>query len=290
MKFVRCRRFEYLVKAGSISNYSFSLVDEDRVGLLEFLFETASYPAERAELIAAACGSLAGCTEEACATTIDRLVELEVFEHVGTPDARRTRVLAISDEASHAIVAKRFAQQGYDVRFAPSHVSEPGGSTLDIAEFLGNGVDYVLVTSAAFSPDLFYRANAACIDAGVPLVIAYLDGREGVIVPLVDVDKVGCYNDFELLRESSFFNLLEYQMMKEDLLNGGVGSITDPLHLSALIDQTLLLLNHYRAFTSINYYAYSLDFERLVSTKTRLLKFPKCPSCQGDRNLAHPFI
>lgn len=297
MRFIRCSKYEYIVKKGSISNYSFSLKDDDKSGLLDFLFERANYPASLSELVNSAVGVLPKCGEVDARSTIEKLTELEVLESMDTM-VGKPKVFVVTGNQYSKIVYDRFSAHGYplEVRIVDS---EPGKKARfdsvdqEYAALLEavDDQDCVIVIKTGFSPSLFYEVNKLCTEDDKKLVIAYLDGAEGVIVPLLNASQVGCYNDFELLRESSFFNLLDYQIMKEDLVRKDSNKIiTSQLYFSMLIDHTLLLFDRYIKSTSINYYAYSLDFERLVFTKTRLLKFPKCPSCQGDRNLVHPFI
>jgi hypothetical protein len=42
--FVRVNRYEYLLKKGTLSNYSFTILDEDELGFLSILFEDLIYP------------------------------------------------------------------------------------------------------------------------------------------------------------------------------------------------------------------------------------------------------
>ncbi|ADH60237.1 hypothetical protein Tmath_0473 [Thermoanaerobacter mathranii subsp. mathranii str. A3] len=151
--------------------------------------------------------------------------------------------------------------------------------------------DCVLVIQKYFNPNLFYKINRLCVDLEKKFVISYLDGDEGLIIPIMDINRAGCYNDFELLRESSFYNLLDYQIMKESYIKeNNVLIASDNLYFNTLLNLTMLILDKYLKCTYINNYAYSVDFERMVITKIRLFRFPKCPSCQGDKNLTHPFI
>lgn len=295
MRFIRCSRYEYMVKRGTISNYSFNLQDEDRLGTLEYLFERVDYPVARDRLLEILGTAFDATESDALTSVVDRLAELEILEDVAAGPSG-ARLLLLVDESASTLARPRFDNAGHDARIVSldgSASASTEGSKLDddsLSEAIGER-DLTVVLTTSFAPGLFYRLNRLCLARGKALVIAYLDGSEGVIVPLLDPMKCGCYNDFEILRESSFYNLLDYQMVKERILaDSAHAPLPDPLHLSALVDQTLLILRQLLKFTSIDYYAYSLDFERLVNTKTRLMKFPKCPSCQGDRDLVHPFI
>lgn len=165
-------------------------------------------------------------------------------------------------------------------------------SSLEDEQFIESvkNSEYIVVISKLFQPNLFYKVNYISVNLNKKIIISYLDGDEGIIVPIINPSKTGCYNDFEMLRESSFHNLLDYQIMKEYKINNGNNGHFNEFYYGMLIDYTIILLNNYSKYSYINSYAYSLDFERLVTSKVRLLKFPKCPSCQGDSNLTHPFI
>lgn len=298
MKFIRCSKYEYLVKAGSMSNYSLCVKDEDKQGIIEYLFEQIKYPASQKELVDELVSKLNHSKVKDIKNTVTRLKELEIIVHTKEKDRNQT-VFILADDNCAALAKDRFSAQGYNVRgrIFSSNRNIKNYSFKSINQDykqLSKAIskhDFIVLLSTSFSPTLFYEVNKVYLEDNKKLIIAYLDGREGVIVPLLNPVQVGCYNDFEILRESSFFNLLDYQMMKEHILRGNSNNGNyNQVHLSALIDQTLLLLEHYLKSSDINYYAYSFDFERLVNIKTKLLKFPKCPSCQSDRNLVHPFI
>ncbi|EUJ21535.1 hypothetical protein MAQA_02352 [Listeria aquatica FSL S10-1188] len=48
--FIRVNKYEYLLKKGTISNYSFNIIDEDRLGFLTLLFEELDYPMEEQDI------------------------------------------------------------------------------------------------------------------------------------------------------------------------------------------------------------------------------------------------
>ncbi|MFZ5354005.1 MAG: hypothetical protein ACOZCL_14970 [Bacillota bacterium] len=304
MHYIRCSRYEYYVKKGSISNYSFNVQDEEKTGVLEIIFEKTAYPITQDKLVGELTSKINNFGAEKAVEFIDRLKELEIIQDIHQQNNKECKLFIMTDSCNTDFVKNKFSEQGFEIKMAAlDSVKELGkDKALNIAKFTDEqlieaikGYDIAVVLKGSFSPSLFYRLNRICLQLKKKLVISYLDGNEGVIVPLLNYNQVGCYNDFEILRESSFYNLLDYQIMKEHLINNEVGIIGseykfNPLHFSALTDNTLLLLNYYTKYSSINYYAYSLDFERMVNTKTRLLKFPKCPSCQGDRNLVHAFI
>ncbi|MGL5972840.1 MAG: hypothetical protein ACRCZK_03920 [Oscillospiraceae bacterium] len=176
-------------------------------------------------------------------------------------------------------------------KFPVSHQDTYSQYAENLIEDAISNCEFVIVLTSYFSPALFYQLNAKCVEFNKMFFISYLDGNEGIIIPLRAPAKLSCYNDFELLRESSFYNLLDYQMMKEEL-NGENLDIPqyEQLHLEALLLNTTLLLQNFLKNTNINQYAYSYDFERMVNCKTKLMRFPNCPSCQGDTNISHPFI
>lgn len=295
MQYIRCSKYEYLIKKGSISNYSFNLRDEEKNGILEILFEKTKYPMEKDELKSYMIENADFSESSKAEELINQLLEIEVF----LKESSQTipNICLIVDRYNTGFVGDMFLNQGYIHSVFPLENEENSDSICldwedDKLKQILSPFDYVVLLKNNYSPSTLHKLNKICLSEKKKVVMSYLDGNEGVIVPLLNVEQTGCYNDFELLRESSFYNLLDYQVMKEKLLHGE--TVEDPnqnfLHFSTLVNHTLLLLNHYLTFTSMNYFAYSLDFERMVTTKTRLLKFPKCPSCQSDKNLVHAFI
>ncbi|WP_100332613.1 hypothetical protein [Bacillus xiapuensis] len=296
MLFIRCSRYEYLVKKGSMSNYSFHLKDEDKTGILEALFEKTDFPVPQERLAEELSNKISEPNEKYVSDLLEQLLEIEVMLECPNAQQIEKPVCIMTDLEQVSVIQDIFEKGGYSAQllvlddanhneqFISLNHNEAASEKLEPFE-------YVILFKNHFSPGTFYQANKLCLEQNKKLIIAYLDGSEGIIIPLLNFAQVGCYNDFEILRESSFYNLLDYQVMKERLLQQDkVQPTSHPLHFHMLVNQTALLLNQYMQFSSLNYYAYSMDFERMVNTKTRLLKFPKCPSCQSDKNLVHAFI
>lgn len=296
LQFIRCSKYEYLIKKGSISNYSFNVRDEEKSGLLDLLFNQITYPAEEEVIYQQVEERLGDLDHDYIKSILDQLLDTEIMYEVGSLPQEQLRMSVITGIDHISMVEEKFAETNFHIA---TYVINPSTDEADVAldmedeQMLAQtfqDTDYILLFQDHFSPQLFHKMNAFCLNHNKKLMISYLDGNEGIIIPLVNFNQVGCYNDFEIMRESSFYNLLDYQVMKERAIEEDPISQTNKLHLDFLLNHTILLLNQITTVTSINYYAYSLDFERLVNTKTRLLKFPKCPSCQGDKNLVHPFI
>lgn len=288
MQFIRCSRYEYLIKKGSISNYSFNIKDEEKTGILEVLFEKTSFPITKENLFL----HLKGKKEESDSeikNIVNKLVEIEVLLAYNEEKYQKQPICIITEDGQ--LVKDVFLREKFQI----SIISDTELKMMENDEKKANSFlqdfEYLVLFKNHFSPSTFYMVNKLCLNYNKKLIISYLDGQEGIIIPLLNVAQVGCYNDFEILRESSFYNLLDYQVMKERLLKQENNQLTsNPLHFNMLVHQTVLLLNHFTRYSYMNYYAYSLDFERMVNTKTRLLKFPKCPTCQSDKNLVHAFI
>lgn len=299
MQFIRCSRYEYLVKKGSISNYSFNLKDEEQSGILEIIFEEITFPISRDDLEAQLLMRIEDIDSNYIKSLLDQLLEVEILCELSAVTEKNMKICVITDSEKVDVIMNAFCEQSYEIQ---SFVFENPSSESNNIKFLElqneknaleqlKDFEYVLVFKEHFSPSTFYKVNKLCLELNKKLIISYLDGNEGIIIPLVNFSQIGCYNDFEILRESSFYNLLDYQIMKEQLLQQDYPhKPSNNLHFNILVNQTVLLLNHYSSYTNINYYAYSLDFERMINTKSRLLKFPKCPSCQSDKNLVHAFI
>lgn len=300
MNFIRCSRYEYFAKIGSISNYSYHLKDEEKSGILEVLFEETTFPMEKDELMDLLRVKTVNIETEQMEDLLKRMIEIEVLYELTDNTSEQISVTIITDRSRADMVATSFHELDYQVKlFTLEDDGEESSLKWNVFQVDNEAqaseqiseAEYVLLFKTNFSPALLYKINKLCLDLHKKLIISYLDGHEGVIIPLVNFNQVGCYNDFELLRESSFYNLLDYQIMKEQLMeNDKIPDIASSLHFNALLNQTILLFDHYVKYTNINYYAYSFDFERMVNTKMKLFKFPKCPSCQGEKNLVHAFI
>lgn len=300
MNFIRNSKYEYLAKIGSISNYSFQLKDEQHSGILEILVEEVKFPITYDSLIELLLKTTTNVNIEQIKKVIENLIEIEVLYKMSQMNREKIPVCMIVDKEEQETIRQCIQEPDYDVTyFALDNGSKEIVSSDNILylddEKKGNKqlepFEYILLFKKNFSPAIFYKLNKMCLGLNKRFIISYLDGHEGIIIPLLNTKQVGCYNDFELLRESSFHNLLDYQIMKEKFLNGDNPSNSPVLiHFKSLVLQTMLLFKHYTTYTNINYYAYSLDFERLVTTKSRLLKFPKCPSCQTDKNIVNAFI
>lgn len=282
LQFFRCTKQKYLVKKGSMSNYSFDIIDERGTGVLDILFEKLKYPMDE-EKFRTAIEKFVG---DEVNEFINKLLELEVLKR--TDDKKeKNSLFIITNDDNRMIFTKKLEEMDYIINgFCDLELLDTSDSNL--ANNIKN-CDVLLVFSNTFRPDVFYTVNPYIVENGTKTLIAYMDGDEGIILPLENPAKYGCYNDFELLREASFHNLLEYQVMKEEMMKG---KPTKPVcfYSSMLIDWAIVVLNSICKETHINHFSYSLDFERMHFAKSKLFRFPKCPSCQGDANLTHPFI
>lgn len=217
---------------------------------------------------------------------LQKLFELEILcrtdNHIG-----KHSLLIITNEQNHNLLSAKLIDTNYDIIgfYDLEKVLVPDKEL----EKQIKKCDVLLLFSNTFRPDVFYAVNPYIVANETKTVIAYMDGDEGIIVPLVNPKKLGCYNDYELLREASFHNLLEYQVMKEEIMKMKPSGKMTFQHLM-LADWVIIIMNSICHETHINHFAYSLDFERMHFAKTKLFRFPKCPSCQGDTNLTHPFI
>ncbi len=282
LQFFRCTNQKYLVKKGSMSNYSFDIIDEKDTGILNIIFEKTEYPVDENTFRKIVEEYLGDEAEE----FIQKLYELEVLKRTDDNASRRLLFIITSDK-NRDLLTEKLECMNYEITgfYDLEKLSMPDS----VLEENIRKCDILLVFSNTFRPDVFYAVNPYIVANKTKTVIAYMDGEEGIILPLVNPQKHGCYNDFELLRESSFHNLLEYQIMKEEIMKTKPVGITS-FQSSMLIDWAMVIMNSICRETYINHFAYSIDFERMHFAKTKLFRFPKCPSCQGDVNMTHPFI
>lgn len=282
LQFFRCTKQKYLVKKGSMSNYSFDIIDEKGTGILDVLFEKTKYPAEEEVFRKMVAEHLGDEAEE----FIQKLLELEVLKKTDEKSDKYS-VFVITGSENRELISKKMADMNFEV-YGFYDLEQVSAQDNAFTEGIRK-CDILLVLSNTFRPDAFYDVNPYIVENEKKTVIAYMDGDEGIILPLVNPKKFGCYNDFELMREASFHNLLEYQVMKEEMIKNKPVKAAS-VYSEMLIDWTIVIMNMVCKETQINHFAYSLDFERMHFAKSRLFRFPKCPGCQGDVNLTHPFI
>ncbi len=291
MQIIKIKDGEYLVKEGTMSNYSFELKDEKNDHLLDTIIEDSGlFPQDESSLVDKLSNINAVWSKERISETIKKLTDFN-FLNYKNADTQKVKVVVITNQID---LAKKKFGKIESVQIL-EYLDDDASKTEDKAfvEHINANAELILVFSTWYNPTLFYKINQYCIQNQKSLVISYLDGNEGVLVPLINFSQTGCYNDFELLREASFHNLLDYQVAKEQIIRTDTApgkKYFDELYEDALLIRTSLLIRKIISDSFINYYAYEFDFERLVDSKIRLIKFPKCPSCQGDKNLTHPFI
>lgn len=282
LQFIRCTRHKYLVKKGSMSNYSFDIIDEKETGILDVLFEKTRYPIDEESFNKIVHDNLGNESEE----LVQKLLELGVLKRTDNEIGKRS-LFIITESENYDLLTHKLCNMNYDITGFYS-LEQVTDSDKTIKKEIQE-CEVLLVLSNTFRPDVFYEVNPYIVENETKTIISYMDGDEGIIIPLVNPQKYGCYNDFELMREASFHNLLEYQIMKEEIIkNKPIRA--NSFYSEMLVDWTIVVLNSICNESHINHFAYSIDFERMHFAKTRLFRFPKCPSCQGDSNLTHPFI
>lgn len=282
IQFFRCTNHKYLVKKGSMSNYSFDIIDENRTGILNVIFEQIEYPISE-KIFREIVGKYLGDETEEFLKT---LFELEVIQQITKQISKRS-IFIIADNKNYELLTKKLLDMEYNI--IEFYDLEKLFTQDESLEEKISKCEVVFVFSNTFRPDVFYAVNPYIVKECIKTLFVYMDGDEGVILPLVNPQKFGCYNDYELLRETSFHNLLEYQIMKEEIMKKKPEGIISFYH-SMLLDWAIVIMNSICSSTYINHFAYSLDFERMHFAKSKLFRFPKCPGCQGDVNLTHPFI
>lgn len=282
LQYFRCTNQRYLIKKGSMSNYSFDIIDEMGTGILNIIFDQTKYPIDEKVF----CKMVDGYLGDEAEKFICELFELGVLQKTDDHVDKRS-VFVITNAQNRDLLETKLIDMNYDI-IDFYDLEKVSASDTTLEENILK-CEVLLVFSNTFRPDVFYTVNSYIVANGTKTLIAYMDGDEGIILPLVNPQKFGCYNDFELLREGSFHNLLEYQIMKEEIMKTKpVGTIR--FQGSMLADWAIIVMNSIYCEAYINHFAYSLDFERMNFSKSKLFRFPKCPSCQGDVNLTHPFI
>lgn len=276
--FIRVNKYEYLIKKGTISNYSFNVVDEERIGFLPFIFEEINYPIEKKELLNQIKLNYV-LNEEDLSKYIDDFLD--------------TGILIIHQEKINGeilIVAPEMYIDSVSSKFSELSNKEVRQQTVENLNFENINEEFIYTFLPYYSPSLLHEINRYCVENEKKLFITYIDGAEGIIIPLLNIGEGSCFNDYEIMRESSLYNLLDYQIMKEHLIVKKDSPRIESIKVDYILLSSLLIMNQYLESTTINDFAYSIDVERFIITKTKLFRFPKNPVNQSDRNIKHPFI
>ncbi|EUJ21534.1 hypothetical protein [Listeria aquatica] len=160
---------------------------------------------------------------------------------------------------------------------------------LETVDYFKINEDILALFMPYYSPVVLHEIDEFCVRNNKKLFVTYVDGDEGIILPLMANDGL-CYNDYEIMRESSLHNLLDYQVMKEHLISKKVDMKIHAFKWEYVLISSLLILKRHLEKTLINSFAYSIDIERFIITKTKLFRFPKNSLSQSDINIKHPFI
>jgi len=275
--FVRVNRYEYLLKKGTLSNYSFTILDEDELGFLSILFEDLIYPLAEEGIVKRLEQELK-MTKEKIKEILLQLKEAEVLiEHT---EAKKLSICALAPSEIKDQVHARLAE-----------VIESNIKTLDLKD-----VDYTKITEEIvalflpyYSPTILHEIDEFCVKNGKQLFITYIDGDEGIVVPLMAKNGLS-YNDYEIMRESTLYNLLDYQVMKEHLIVKESEMRIQQFKWEYILLSSLLIFKQHLEKPLINSFAYSIDTERFILTKSKLFRFPKNALSQSDANIKHPFI
>lgn len=154
LQFFRCTKSKYLVKKGSMSNYSFDIIDEKGTGVLEYIFEKEKYPVDEENFNSTVRKYLGDESND----FIEKLIELEVLKRVEKKVDKRTVFVITGNENKELLIGKleemNFESIGsYDIEKLSESNQE-----------LENGInkcDIVLVLSNTFRPDVFMRSILA---------------------------------------------------------------------------------------------------------------------------------
>jgi len=275
--FIRVNRYEYLLKKGTISNYSFTILDEEELGFLTILFEKLTYPMAEDKIVKELKQTL-GMTTEKIKDILSELKESDIL-------IKNTK----SDIPSICVLAPNEIKEQIKQRLAEVIKSDIKVKDLQQVNYSDITEELIVLFLPYYSPTILHEVDEYCTQAGKKLFITYIDGDEGIVLPLVSNDGLS-YNDYEIMRESALYNLLDYQVMKEHLIAKKAEMKIQDFKWEYILMSSLLIFKQHLEETMINSFVYSIDTERFIFTKSKLFRFPKNSLSQSDVNIKHPFI
>lgn len=275
--FIRVNRFEYLLKKGTISNYSFTVIDEEKLGVLTILFEEISYPKTQEEIIKSV-NYKGNFSTSKLVEIISQLIDAEIL--LLEEKTIETPLCIITPEKNKLQVEERFRE------IISNNFKIIELERIEYSEILE---EVIVLFIPYYSPSVLHEIAEFGVKKSKKLFITYVDGDEGIIIPLMDLEGP-CFNDYEIMRESSLYNLLDYKVMKEHLIYKESGVRIEMFKWEYILMTGLLILKQHLETSNINTFSYSVDTERFIITKSKLFRFPKNSLSQSDVNIKHPFI
>lgn len=290
---VRCGNDEILVKQGTRSLYSESIIDELRSGVLGDVVDRFRGGASSAD-VAAALKSKSDAVKQ----IIDALAEKGILV---TPEselgALYTKTLfgaELSGVSSRLIgagplgqaIAEGLRETGVgDVQlFDPR---ETGTEAVDVDAVL-EGADLVVVAWEHLSPKVFTEVNLASVEFGTPWLAAYVDGHEGIVGPTTVPGETACWFEYLTQTEASITQKDTYHVFKDHLSDIDLNDVTQfsppPLRsvvagfavascLRALSGQSIPTANR----------VLRVDLDRFTVDYQAILRLPRCPACGTQR-------
>jgi bacteriocin biosynthesis cyclodehydratase domain-containing protein len=300
LRVIRCGDNEILVKHGTHSLYSHSIVDKQRTRLLGRLVTYFSTPASVDHLV------LDGIVEKGLEDASRELTDYLLDRGVLVDPAQSLTgvyvdtILRRGDRRADAsgLATKRVALVG-EGRLAErveSHLSDLG--LLGVARTAGGwdatceSADLVVVASDSFSPSLFHAINEPAIDHRTPWLLAYIDGSEAIIGPTFVPPETSCYYEFEIQAEAALGLRDTYLLYKEHVSSGESGSPpVPPAYVDITAGFSVVAATRHLAgmpgFT-VNR-AVRIQLETLTVDYVDVSKLPRCPACAplrpGPRHL-----
>ncbi len=128
LMYIKCSTYEYLVKKGSISNYSYNIIDEKKLGVLETLFHHETYPIHKEQLLNRLGKNMSGDQKNELESIIEEFLELDILVEEKEHLSQKAAILTKSHYTE--IVNERFKEMGFSCCFILSRDEvNPSGTT-----------------------------------------------------------------------------------------------------------------------------------------------------------------
>jgi len=146
-----------------------------------------------------------------------------------------------------------------------------------------------LVILALEQPDLrlAHVVNRVCIRAGMPWLLATMDGNVGLVGPLFIPGHTACYNDFRALADAATPSPEMARRHQQHILERGAGSFFPglPAYADIVAGHTALAAVSFllRGTSFALGRVLVINFDRMLIDVEDILRLPRCPVCGTER-------
>lgn len=164
--------------------------------------------------------------------------------------------------------------------------------TEDLRELIKKS-DFIVCGQDFLRSNLFHRINSICIEEIKSWTIAFVDGSECNIGPVIIPNETSCYNEYEIQTEASLpiSNRRDASIYKE-YMEKAEGNLSLPTYYditaSLLATETFKFLKTGKS--NLLNASMKMDFETMEIDYINILKLPRCPACENHSGFKNMFL